>query len=467
MRPFFVIAILILPGLCSQWGPGLLAADPVNGRKTPLDEYVARPDPAFSWKVVKTIPGDGQTTYVVDLKSQKWRSVPEVSRDLWQHWLVVVKPDKVEHETALLFVGGGANDSPAPERAGPELVQIARATRSVVAELRMVPNQPLVIDNDGKQRKEDDLLARAWVKYMDSHDPTWLPRLPMVKSVVRAMDAVTALLASREGGKTAVKKFVVAGASKRGWTTWLTGAVDPRVVAIIPIVIDTVNVRPCSVNHFRSYGFWSPAIDDYIRHGIQERSNSPEYQDLLRIEDPYFYRNRLTMPKLILNAAGDQFFPPDSSRFYFDELPGRKYLRYVPNASHSLGGSDAVATITAFYHAILTRSALPRLRWEVLPGGSLRVRTEDRPVEVNLWQATNPKARDFRLASIGPAYKKTRLAAKSEGVYEASVPRPESGWTAFFVELVFAADGKVPLKLTTSVQIVPDTLPFKLPRGGK
>ena len=34
---------------------------PVNGAKTPLDEYVAKPDPAYEWKVVKTIPGDGVT----------------------------------------------------------------------------------------------------------------------------------------------------------------------------------------------------------------------------------------------------------------------------------------------------------------------------------------------------------------------------------------------------------------------
>ena len=32
-----------------------------------------------------------------------------------------------------------------------------------------------------------------------------------------------------------VSKFVVAGASKRGWTTWTTGAVDPRVVGIEPV----------------------------------------------------------------------------------------------------------------------------------------------------------------------------------------------------------------------------------------
>src|SRR6516165_2663675 len=49
-------------------------AEPANGPKTPLDEYVAKPDPTYEWKVVQTIPGDGVTTFVVDLKSQTWRA---------------------------------------------------------------------------------------------------------------------------------------------------------------------------------------------------------------------------------------------------------------------------------------------------------------------------------------------------------------------------------------------------------
>src|SRR5207237_7243722 len=139
--------------------------------------------------------------------------------------------------------GGGRNGSPAPEAASEQTLKMAKTTNSVVAELKMVPNQPLVLNGDGKPRSEDDLLAYGWNKYMDTGDPLWIPRLPMVKSAVRAMDTITALMASDTGGRIDVSKFVVAGGSKRGWTTWLTGAVDERVVAIVPIVIDVVNVR--------------------------------------------------------------------------------------------------------------------------------------------------------------------------------------------------------------------------------
>ncbi|HLJ93088.1 MAG TPA: PhoPQ-activated pathogenicity-related family protein [Gemmataceae bacterium] len=452
--------IILVAGLALP--PGAVGAEPVNGPKTPLDEYVSKADPTYAWKVVKTVPGDGITTFIVDLQSQRWRSVPEVDRPVWQHWLIIVKPKTVQHDTALLTIGGGRNDGPVPEAPSPQSVRVARATNSVVAELRMIPNQPLIFNGDGQPRTEDDLIAYSWVKFMDTHDPTWLPRLPMVKSAVRAMDTVTALLASEPGGKIAVNKFVVAGGSKRGWTTWLTGAVDRRVVAVIPIVIDVVNVRACGINHFCAYGFWAEAVGDYTRHGIQQRRDTPEYAELLRIVDPYFYRNRLVMPKFVLNAAGDQYFPPDSSKFYFDDLPGVKYLRYVPNADHSLRGSDAQDSILAFYQAILNRSPLPRFSWKVLTDGSLRVQTEDKPAEVHLWQATNPKARDFRLVTIGPAYKQSPLERTADGAYLAKVATPATGWTAFFVELTFPGSGTVPFKFTTPVQIVPDVLPHRV-----
>jgi PhoPQ-activated pathogenicity-related protein/ubiquinone/menaquinone biosynthesis C-methylase UbiE len=433
-----------------------------SSEKTPLDDYLARPDPTYSWKVVNTIPGEGYTTFVVDLKSQSWRSVPEIDRSVWQHWLVIVKPAQVQQETAFLSVGGGKNGDRPPTGPSAQTVRYAKMTNSVAAELRMIPNQPLVFNGDGKPRVEDDLIAYCWIKYMETGDATWLPRLPMVKSVVRAMDTVTALLASPEGGKTPINKFVVAGGSKRGWTTWLTGAADRRVAAIVPVVIDVVNVRACSINHFCSYGFWAPALGDYNRHKIHEQMDTPEYARLLKIVDPYFYRDRLRLPKFIVNAAGDQYFPPDSSKFYFDDLQGIKYLRYVPNADHSLRGSDAQESILAFYQAILKQAPLPKFTWQIDAGGSIRVQTEDQPREVNLWQATNPKARDFRLVTLGPAYKKSPLESKGNGLYVAQVPKPQTGWTALFVELVFDSGEKIPFKFTTQVSIVPDRLPHTM-----
>src|SRR6266498_2231079 len=117
------------------------------------------------------------------------------------------------------------------------------------------------------------------------------------------------------------------------------------------------------LHHYAAYGFWAPAVGDYTRMRIMDWTETPEYRALRKIEDPYEYRQRLTMPKFIINAAGDQFFLPDSSQFYFNDLPGVKYLRYVPNADHSLRGSDAYQTLHACYDAVLYNHRLPQFTW--------------------------------------------------------------------------------------------------------
>ena len=237
---------------------------------------------------------------------------------------------------------------------------MATTTGTVVGELRMVPNQPLTFVGDTKEaRWEDALIAYGWDKYLRGGREEWLARFPMTKSAVRAMDTITDLMVSEAGGGLVVEKFVVAGGSKRGWTTWTTAAVDPRVVAIVPIVIDLLNVEPSFVHHWQAYGFWAPAVGDYQEMGIMDWMGSERYRRLNELVEPFEYRDRLTMPKLLVNAAGDQFFLPDSSQFYFDELEGEKHLRYVPNTGHSLSGTDAFDTVLAFYAAVVDGKERP------------------------------------------------------------------------------------------------------------
>jgi PhoPQ-activated pathogenicity-related protein len=209
-------------------------------------------------------------------------------------------------------------------------------------------------------------------------------------------------------------------------------------------------------------GFWAPAVGDYEKAGIMDWFGTPEMQRLMEIEDPFTYRERYTMPKLMINSAGDQFFLADSSRFYFDRLPGEKYLRYVPNTDHGLDKSDAGDTLQAFYTTLLQGRERPQFDWEFTQKG-IRVSAGTRPSVVRLWQAVNPKTRDFRLEKIGPIWRSKELRAGKDGAYVADVRTPRTGWSAAFVELEFPSGGKYPLKFTTAVRIAPDTLPHDGP----
>lgn len=442
----------------------LAAAPPTAADETALDRYIARPDPSYGWKVVKTHSGAGATVDVLELTSQTWRTAAEVDRPVWKHWLTIARPANARAGLALLFIGGGSNRSP-QDAAVKRTLETSRDTGAIVAELGMVPNQPLVFsDSPDKSRSEDDLVAYSRVRFMQSGDETWLVRLAMVKSAVRAMDAVQEFTSTAGGGGIRVEKFVVAGGSKRGWTTWLAAVVDPRVLAIVPLVIDALNSEQVTRHHYEAYGFFSPALKDYVHHKLfPHKIGTPEYRAVLAIEDPYEYRGRprLRMPKYLINAAGDEFFLPDNARFYYAELPPEKHLRYVPNARHSLAGTDARQSLQVFCQSVMDGKSRPRYAWRKEPDGSLRVETEDPPREVRLWQATNPQARDFRLDSIGPAYTSSPLPPREPGIYIAQVPRPERGFTAYFIELVYDSGYAAPYKFTTGVQVVPDELPFR------
>jgi PhoPQ-activated pathogenicity-related protein len=428
--------------------------------ETALDRYVAKPDPAYVWTVVRETPGNPATQYVLDLKSQAWRSEQEVDRVVWQHWLTIIKPHEPASGTAFLFIAGEKNSDSPPQSADPLMLKIAEATNGVVAELKMVPNEPIAFHRDGVCRVEDDLIAYTWDQYLRTGDDTWPARLPMTKSAVRAMDAVQEFLASERGGRFRVDKFVVAGGSKRGWTTWCTAAADRRVAAIIPLVIDVLNVGPSMRHHAEAYGFYAEAVGDYLKHNIMQRSNDPKLQGLYAIEDPYAYRDRLTMPKFIVNSAGDQFFCPDSSQFYYDGLTGEKYLRYIPNSDHSLKDTDALESVIAFYWTVMAGKSRPKYAWSFEPDGTIRVTTPDRPKRVVLWSAENPAARDFRLETIGRAYQSIALTSQGGGVYVGKARTPAKGWSASFVELTFDVGGPAPLKMTSAVRVLPDRLPY-------
>ncbi|MFT6808223.1 MAG: PhoPQ-activated pathogenicity-related protein [Saprospiraceae bacterium] len=430
-----------------------------------LKKYVHTPDAAFEYEIVDKIDGQGYSTYVIKMISQKWLTEAEVEQPIWWHWLTMVVPNEIVSSTGMVFIGGGSHNSKQPTKPDDLTLHAALGTKSIVAELHNIPNQKTVfVGDDYGPRGEDELIAYGWRKFLEGgakdEDAKWLARFPMTKAVVRAMDVITAVTKDNKELKT-VDKFLIAGGSKRGWTTWTTGAVDDRVIAIAPIVIDMLNMKPSFEHHWRAYGAWAPAVNDYVAEGVMEWQDSREYRTLLSHTEPYSFRNSLTIPKLLLNGSGDQFFLPDSWQFYWDGLKGEKHLRYVPNSEHSMKKTDAIETLVSFYQMIVADYPRPDFDWEVKEG-QIQIHTHKNhiPKSITLWQANNPNERNFQVEKIGRAYTSSKISLRTDGKYSIGIDDPAKGWSAFYAELEFAGIGdKVPLKLTTGIVVTPDAYP--------
>lgn len=433
---------------------------------TPLDQYVRAPDPNYSYSVADTVTGEFEgvsyKTFIINMVSQQWLTEREVNLPIWEHQLTVTVPETLASNIAFLYLTGGNNEQ--AMRIAAEDTDIRRAilTNTVVATLYGVPSQPLVFsDDDGRRRSEDSIIAYTWDKYLRTGQEKWPLRLPMTKAAVRAMDTVTDLLGSDQGGNETVDQFVVAGGSKRGWTTWTTAAVDNRVVAIAPIVIDMLNLEESFKHHFEVYGAYSLAVSDYVLNGNIAWLGTPEFKALMKIVEPFEYRERLQLPKFLLNSTGDEFFLPDSWQFYWDQLVGEKHLRYVPNSNHGMGGTDVGESLDAWYHAIVHNVQIPRYSWDVADDGTITVLSLERPSKVLLWQAFNSEDRNFMQAQIGRAYQSSPLSEVEPGVYKIKLAPPETGYTAYYIELEFESGMKFPFKFSTGTKIVPDVTEYE------
>jgi PhoPQ-activated pathogenicity-related protein len=137
----------------------------------------------------------------------------------------------------------------------------------------------------------------------------------------------------------------------------------------------------------------------------------------------------------------------------------------VPNTDHGMGSLEAITNVVGWFRAVTQNYPRPRFYWRAdRKAGTLTVRVVDTPTQVNLWQAANPKGRDFRLETIGPAWTKTPLSG-DRGIYTATVTPPAQGFAAFMVELTFPGPADSPLVFTTEVVITPDYYPSPFPPG--
>ena len=410
-----------------------------------LANYVSKAEPAFAWTVEDKQEFGPVKAWRLKLTSQVWQGIP------WTHDLLVVKPDGVLTDKILLLNdGGGASVQRAMYAA-----VLAGKIKAPVAMLLGNPNQPLF---DGK--KEDDLIAETFVRYLDSGDASWPLLFPMVKSVMKAMDSLQEF--SKKEWEHPVEKFVIGGASKRGWTTWLTAASDPRVMAITPMVIDVLNMREQLTHQQRSLGGPSDEISPYTRRGLIPIADTPQAKSLWTMVDPWTYRSRFTLPKLIVLGNNDPFWSTDALNLYWDALPGEKYISYTPNAGHDLTERDAsgkkltadraINNVSAFVRYQLTGKPLPKLGWKYTtqPDDSVKltVTTDTAPQQARLWIARSDK-KDFRKAR----WESQPIQLTEGQPVTATLPIPEKGYIACYADLGYQIED-IPQWLCTQMKVL-------------
>jgi len=411
---------------------GVLALMIVPITRADLLDYVKRPEPAFQWTLEEKSedPLGLATTYRMTLKSQVWQDIP------WQHDLLVFVPKgSSPGETMLLLVMGGKPNKGAIAYG----TLLASKIKAPCAAIFQVPNQPLF---DGK--KEDGLIAETFVRYLATKDENWPLLFPMTKSVVKAMDALQAF--SEREWKKPVKQFIVTGGSKRGWTTWLTAAADARIKAIAPMVIDVLNVSKQLPHQIESYGSYSQEIHDYTERGLVPVPDTPEATKLWHMVDPYSYRDRLTVPKLIVLGNNDPYWTTDALNLYWDGLAGEKWILYVPNAGHNLQQQTVLNTkdplraiegVAAFVRHQIKGTPMPKLDWtnETVDGKSrIVVQANPAPLSSRVWEA-HSTTRDFRNS------KWIEHPAKIESGKIVGETTPLSdGCQAFYVDLEYSIE---------------------------
>ena len=368
----------------------------VNRGSADLDALVRDGGGDWSWEEeLPAARASSAVLHTLRLTSQRWRGLP------WTHRLYCILPEGAGASSRCFLYVTGSGD-----HAGELALLEALALRiaAPVAVLADVPNQPLFGD-----LREDALIAHTFDRFLEDGDPSWPLLLPMTRAAVRAMDALQTFLAAR----VRVDGFVVAGASKRGWTTYLAGAADPRVRAIAPMVYDNLDMR-AQLRRQRDVfdGGYSPEIADYTDRGLLERIEAPGGDRLLAMVDPFAHRARLTMPKWLILGTNDPYWPVDALGLYHDALPAPTYVTYIPNAGHGLGQPERMAgALSALWDLSLGgdegAGGLAPLRWELRrEADRVRVRV-DGPASASpprLWASSQPTM-DFREArwSPGPA----------------------------------------------------------------
>ena len=405
----------------------------------PLFDYIHREDPHFSFEILETKETEDAHFYDIEFTSQEWKGI------LWKHRLALTIPRKSRYpEVAFLMIGA---DFPFYIEHSAIGNLYSEQSGVACAFLYDIPNQPLFED-----KVEDELIAYTLDQYLETGDADWILLGPMTKSALRAMDAVQKIHGIRAGW--GIEKFVLNGASKRGWTTWLAAAADRRIAGIAPQVFDNLNIEEQMPHQMKVFENYSEMIADYTERNLPEKMKTPRGKLLTAMVDPYSYREELTIPKVILNAVNDPYWATDASSFYFNALSGENRMCFAPNCGHGYNDTDRLnGALLGLIHSVGSGLEMPDLpEYDIEYGDgevTLSIVTSAQALEARVWVAES-LSQDFR-KSVWNEMK--MIQDEDEKLkYNFEFDLSKTANTAFFGEVVFAQE-PFPFRITTKMFI--------------
>lgn len=484
---------------------------------TPLDDYVNKADPEYKWEDTGATFDTtfGGKAYVLNVTSQKWMDTSRAAGpdgDIWTHQVVVIIPRNLKHDNlSLTYLTGGCNSNPSVPKPGDEDVLVADYVSAESGAIAMVvfqiPNCPIVYPSDPsqKRRTEDAIIAWGWHEFLNAKTGTgyeWLLRLPMTKAAMRCMQAVQEFTTQKKLAK--IDGFLVAGASKRGWTTWMVGAVTcptcPNIVAIAPLVPIMPDLIREMHRQWMSYGGWTFAFTDYTAVNLTRHIDDPRMLELTQVVDPIYYKEQLgKIPKMVVLSSDDEFAMLDWTNIWYDDLTGEKHLYIVQDSEHSLstGILELLPSLSTFVSSIAygqTEADRPQFDYHIDEStGTLTVKVlQGIPTAVKVWTAKTMTAerRDFRWVRLAdnetspcklpeiPLAKPVfggnciqPILWKSQTLeapytYTPPAPSADGKWLGYWIELIFPNEFPhlfqlTHFQVTTPAFVWPNTLPFE------
>ena len=257
-----------------------------------LEDYINKNLFKATWKILSSTSNKDVKLIDVLLTGQPWQGTT------WQHYVEIFIPIKNKSNLATILITTKKEMS--QWHLPNDAVKLAKKTGSTIVVLYNIPNQPLF---DGLI--EDELIAYSFTQYLETGYNDWPLLFPMSKATIKAMDAVQEIV--HKTAKIKIERFILTGASKRGWSTWLIAASDDRVVGIIPLVFDNLRFASQMNHQLKNWGKISEQLSDYTDSGLINLINTEQGQKLISMIDPYFYLSKYQNVQKIMVKLNHQY----------------------------------------------------------------------------------------------------------------------------------------------------------------